>query len=557
MPDMHRNGDQIVTIAQDGSRDGGELAGTFGIAAGTDLSVAGITGGPVSLPAIRAALRRRIRFLCAIAVAGLLVGLGVSMAHPAAYQASATLLLTPDPGQQTGEEMPNDVAIMLSNTVAERAMHELGLPAADSLVGTYAAKQITDRIMTITVNAPSSGEAVRRANALAAAFLRFRAGQLQAQQNLVLGALSHQIAQSQQNVASLASQIAGLSGQPATPSQQARLKTLRAQRRGALNTLAGLQGSMANYQVTTTSAVAGSAVLDPAAPTAREPGPMGKGTRIPVFYAVMGLIPGLALGALLVVVMELASDRMRRREDVARALGAPVRLSVRSRLPGRRGRGPAAAGGADARRIAAHLRGAVPASSRGPAALAVVAVDNARAAALPLVSLALSCAREGLRVVLADLSGGSHAARLAGAGEPGVRPVSVDGASLVVAVPGRDDPMASGPLRQGAPRARTAPGGEALADACASADLVLALLALDPALGADHLATWATDAVVVVTAGRSTWAKLHAVGEMIRLAGTRLASVVLIGADPADESLGTAQTPNPPDNVVYWPVGQM
>jgi hypothetical protein len=39
---------------------------------------------------------------------------------------------------------------------------------------------------------------------------------------------------------------------------------------------------------------------------------------------------------------------------------------------------------------------------------------------------------------------------------------------------------------------------------------------------------------------------------MIRLAGTRLASAVLLGADKTDESLGTPPKPSPPDNVVYW-----
>ena len=79
--------------------------------------------------------------------------------------------------------------------------------------------------------------------------------------------------------------------------------------------------------------------------------------------------------------------------------------------------------------------------------------------------------------------------------------------------------------------------------ACASANLLLTLATLDPSLGGEHLATWATDAVAVVTAGRSSWTKIHAVGEMIRLSGTRLVSAVLVGADKTDESLGVTQTP--------------
>src|SRR5262249_16931488 len=61
---------------------------------------------------------------------------------------------------------------------------------------------------------------------------------------------------------------------------------------------------------------------------------------------------------------------------------------------------------------------------------------------------------------------------------------------------------------------------------------------LDPSVGGEHLLTWAANAVAMVTAGRSTWTKIHAVGEMARLAGTRLVSAVVVGADQTDDSLG-------------------
>lgn len=57
-------------------------------------------------------------------------------------------------------------------------------------------------------------------------------------------------------------------------------------------------------------------------------------------------------------------------------------------------------------------------------------------------------------------------------------------------------------------------------------------------LGGDHLSTWATDVVVMVTAGGPSWARVQAVGEMVRLAHIPRLSAVLVGADEADESLG-------------------
>jgi len=81
----------------------------------------------------------------------------------------------------------------------------------------------------------------------------------------------------------------------------------------------------------------------------------------------------------------------------------------------------------------------------------------------------------------------------------------------------------------------------ALAAAYSSADLLLTLAVLDPAFGGDHLGTWAADAVAVVTAGKSSAEKIHSVGDMIRLSGARLHSVVLIGGDKSDESLGAIE----------------
>ena len=46
----------------------------------------------------------------------------------------------------------------------------------------------------------------------------------------------------------------------------------------------------------------------------------------------------------------------------------------------------------------------------------------------------------------------------------------------------------------------------------------------------------------MVTAGRSTATRIHTVGEMIRLSGARLASVVVMDVDEADESLGATTT---------------
>jgi hypothetical protein len=186
-------------------------------------------------------------------------------------------------------------------------------------------------------------------------------------------------------------------------------------------------------------------------------------------------------------------------------------------------------------------------------------VDNAREVAPSVVALAVSYAQEGKQVVLADLADGAPAARLLqikrpAAGTVRVNAVRVHGVSMMVAVPGRDSAALAGPLplagaaQPGMPGLPGPPGppSEPVAAVYASADVLITLVTLDPAAGPDHLPTWADSAVVTVTAGQSTGTRIHAVGEMIRLAGTPLVSTVVARTDKHDESLGAAiPTPAP------------
>jgi capsular polysaccharide biosynthesis protein len=494
----------------------------------------------VSLEYIRAALRRSRRFWLITAIAGLLIGAGLYVASPHAYQASTTLYLTVGPEAQPGTAILEDQAIAQSRSVAGLAVHKLGLrQSVDSFLGSYTAAVVTDRVLSITANAPSSSEAVRRVSAVASEFLAFRAQQLQAQQRLEFAALDQQIVKTRQHLKAISAQITQVSAQPTTPKQQSKLSALQATHDRAEADLGALKQATSNdkasTQLETAAMIHESVVLDPANALT----PPSRVKHI-VLFAVAGFLIGLVLGVAIVVIRALVSDRLRRRDDVAHALGAPVRLSVRAtsrslRRPGRRGL--AAPPGRDMQRIVAHLRGAVPARSRGAAALAVVPVDDPQVAALSVVSLAASCAQQSKRVVVADLCADAPAAALLGVKEPGVHTVNLDGAHLAAAVPAPDEVAPAGPLRPAPPQAQGSLAGQ-VAAACASADLLLTLVALDPSLDAEYLASWAADAVVIVTAGRSSWTKVHAVGEMIRLVGVRLVSAVLVGADKTDESLG-------------------
>ena len=500
----------------------------------------------VSLGFFKAALRRSARFWCLAAVAGLIAGLGAFLATPHPYQASTTLLLPLGPNTDistqtaTSEVMTDNQATAQSRSVAGLVIRDLGLrQSVSSILSSYSATATTDRVLIITVSASSSDQAVLRANAVATAFLQVRADELLNEQKLTRASLAQQIGQVKQDISSLNSQISQLSAESVSPAQQSQLSSLQAKRSQATTTLTALNQALVSEQTNTQPTIAadaeGAVVLSGATllPHSR--------LKPLLLYAVIGLLAGVVLGAAVILIRALVSDQLRQRDDIAQALGAPVKLSVARVRPSRR----ATARDPDIQRIAAYLDRAVPTDSSHAAALAVVPVDDPRAAALSLVSLALSRAQQGEQVVLANLVTGAPAARLLGFRERGVSTVSAHN-NLILAVPEGDDVLPpTGPL--GRAQVQASPFTDAVTAASARADLLLTLATLDVSLGSDHLSTWATDAVAVITAGRSSWPTISAVGEMIRLSGTRLVSAVLIGADHSDESLGVTYTPDSHD----------
>jgi capsular polysaccharide biosynthesis protein len=506
------NGDRPAVTRRGGRGDVSERMWAYdftrsGESPEADDLAADLVAGPTRYRSVRKALRRLAWLWCLTTVLGLAVGLGLTVKKPLGYQASTSVMLAYGPDQVIAEAGLTDLSLAQSRTLAEETLQRLGLhETLAGFIGSYSVTAVADRILQFTVTAPTSDEAVRRANVLAAEFLQFRAALLENQQQLVFAALNSELAHAPAASA---------------PGLQAAIATYRA-----------------NMQVDTTSAVNGSKVLNVAAPIRRS-------LRKVVTYPGGGLLAGLGLGMGIIILLTLVSDRPRRRDDVAGALGAPVRFSIGKIrpwrwLPGWHGR--AGARRVKIRRIAGYLHSAARPGGGGLTALAVVPVGNPRVAALSVVSLAQSCAQQGLNVVLADLCRGAPAARLLRAKAPGVHEVHVDGMPLTVTVPDRDDLIPAGPLGRGLPRTRPE-GTDPLSVACGSADLLLTLADLDPALGAEHLPEWAADVVVMVTAGRSSSAKIHVVSEMIRLAGLRVVSGVLVGADKTDESLGTAPDP--------------
>ena len=522
-----------------------------------------VAGAFASLGFIGAAVRRSRRFCLVLAAIGMVAGLGTFIAYPVAYQANVTVLVKNDPAQDPVSAMLTQVVMVESQSVASGAVKALGLTqSVSSFQAAYTATVVTNQVLSITANAPTSSGAVDRANEIAAQYLKFRASTLLAQQAQVAAANAELVPAAQQQIAALQNRISQLQGQP---SQQAELTKLQRQLTTATDSLPTLEQSVtgltASEANTTSAMIAGSQVLNAATPLHHSK------IKDVIEYVLSGLIGGLAIGLGIVIVRELISDRLRRRDDIAAALGGPVRLSVgrlrtrRLRLrvgwlgkrrfwggvrwPGlhrfRLGGSPAADRRRDLRRIAIQLRNSTARPTDGAATLAVVAVDNAHEIAPAMVILAELCAEEGTRLLVADLVQGAPTAKLLGARGAGVQKVRSGDALMVVITPQQTELTPPGPLNSGvAVGGLAAAPSEAVVSAAKNADLLVAIAELDPAVGGEHLSTWAEAAVAVFTAGKTRATRAYAVGEMLRLSGIRAISGIVVGADTTDESLGSA-----------------
>ena len=496
-----------------------------------DESAVDPTAGLASLGYIATAIRRRLALVAAAALIGLFLGTAGYVLAPPAFQAEISLYLSTAPGQNPGQAMATDVTLAQAHSVDAAVVRKLGLAESPSqLLASYTVTAETNEVMLIMTRAPSSAEAMREATAVATEFLRFRANQAATEQQAELATLNQQITQEKQQVAATTRQLTAAVAEPASAARTAELARLRPLSRREQLALAGLQQTATGYPVTTAQQVAGSGVLDAAAAIPRSR------LRTPAEYVGGGLVGGLVLGAGFVVVGALVSDRLRRRDDVSRALGAPVGMSVgRVRAGGRVWRpGLRVVRGRPVVRAGAYLGGLVPGSGSGPSGLAVVPVGGDRAAAAVVVAAALARAREGAQVIVADLCTGAPAARLLGVRGPGVKMASGQEGQLAVVVPEPGEIAPAGPAVRPGPGVRLVLAREVYQ----AADVLLVLVPLDPLGGSEHLASWAGRAVAVVSAGETSATRINAVGELIRLAGVTQLPAVLLGADRNDETVG-------------------
>lgn len=484
----------------------------------------------IGLRFLRAALRRSRGIWLGAAAIGLAIGACYHVVVPLHYWATSTVYLahaSTDAGTVAAQD---DLAMLQTDAVTSRALaqlHEPGLTAA-GLLGKQPGTLLSQNVLQISVAGPSPATALRRVNLLTSAYLSFRAHQYDQQMRSIVDAARAQLTKLQREVTTLTATI-GLAS-----TSSGRRTILEAQKTTALTEITSLEATIQQDNLNKLAVTNGSRVLGRGAlvPSSRQ--------KVIILDAATGLVAGLGLGLIVVLVLAMLSDRVRRREDVAALLGAPVGVSVRNAGTGGQWTPKRAAGTIAATRdpelqsLVAHLRQQLRRTAAFPSVL-VVPAGSTRGSAAALLALSSDLAAEGAHVVLVDATAqrtlfgawGRRASPLPELPETGQRPpVTIVCAQLP---------------HDGAPAAQTV-----TAESIPPGSVVLVLATVDPAAGAAHLAAWASDAVVVVASGRVRMHQLVATAELLGAAGIAVRSAAVLGAEAQDESVGLpVQAPGP------------
>lgn len=519
----------------------------------------------VSGRAMRDALARTWRIWIGAMVVGGLLGLAALFLLPHRGSASATLLMVhPDPTDTAA--MTTDINLLQTRAVASQVLADLDLTESpEAFLSSVTVDPVNNEILRLSITGADNADAVARATSLVDRFLDFRSDQLTSISDGLINGYTQRVEELQSQVDDLTREYDALSASPTV--DQVRASDILTARATLGSQISTLQQSIEATKIQTEAAIAATHVIDPP-----EPKRTG-GRRQVVLFAGSGAILGASVAIGSILFLTLTSDRLRRRRDVAAALGVPVRVGV-GPIPsrGRIRRLEASVTGGIARRLRGHparwterrrsrnldalvrgLESALPprlttpdhrrdqerprASRRsGPTTLGVAAIDRADTTATVVRALGERVAARGATVLLVDLSASGA---LAGT-TPGLSDAADAGAGPRTYRPAGDATLALGPRRSGRrPTHELEDLGE-LGEAWEDAELVLALVELDPGIDLDILRTWANRIVPLVSAGRAGRELLTTVAGLVAQTGLDMPFALLEGADRSDESLGHA-----------------
>lgn len=289
---------------------------------------------PLDLRQTFQALRRRRIIVLVTAAASLAISVALAVRAPTSFIAKSGVLLPPSALDSSGKPLRNigtEVQIAASSTVLSRAGQTLQPPASvRTLRKAIRVRALSPDIIQIRVDWTSPRGAAVVANAVAKQYVEYAAGATTSEADVQTTALRDQAAdldrkirQLESDIASATARLSSLDQRTAEAQRQsALLDSMRVSQVEASRELSTLNTRIAEVQLDASLAQRGIRILEPAIP------PSGPSRKSQITTVAVGGFLGLLVGVILALVRDRGDRRLRTRDDIADAAGAPVLLSM-------------------------------------------------------------------------------------------------------------------------------------------------------------------------------------------------------------------------------------
>lgn len=320
----------------DGGQRESEGIGGSECAAGQGLPRGGgnVTEQALDLRRLLHSLRRRWKWVLGLTAIGLSIGALATMLETPTYVAKSRVLLPPSALDAKGDplrSMETEAHIATSTEILDRAgaIFTPPVPGAN-LRSRVDARGVSADILEVRVEAGRPPDARLLADAVAEEYVAYTNGVTALHADSTVGVLRAQVDDLQERIrqleSSIAAGVARLAGldprSPEAARQAALVDSMRMEQVDASRQLATANGRIADARLDAELSGRGTRVLQWAddSPGLARPRPawnLGGG----------GLI-GLLTGAVLAIALDRNDGRVRRRDDIAEAVGAPVVASL-------------------------------------------------------------------------------------------------------------------------------------------------------------------------------------------------------------------------------------
>lgn len=279
------------------------------------------------------ALQRRWTILAAALVVGVALGSFLGLREPTVFVARSGVLLPPAALDASGKPLRNvstEVQIAGSSAVLSRAVERLEpRPTVRSLRRNVRVRALSPDILQITAESESSRRAARIADTVASAYVDYSGGAAMEEADVHVAELRDQAAELDRRIIQLEGDMASARARLSEMDQQSQealrqaalLDSVRLSQVETARELSSLNARIAEVQLNAKLARRGVRVLETAIPPSTP-------TRTRLITSLgLGIVASLFVGVVLAIAREQGDRRLRTRDEIAQAVGAPILLS--------------------------------------------------------------------------------------------------------------------------------------------------------------------------------------------------------------------------------------